>query len=141
MGDHALLQGKTSPPRDQTHVSYMFPAFPGGWLRGESVCLQGRRPGFNPWVRKIPWERKWQPTPIGLLGKIPWREEPGRLQSTGSQSQTRLSNFSSLPPGKPGGAGQFILFQITSETHRVGLPRQQNAAMAVFISPDTRALT
>ena len=25
-----------------------------------------RRPGFNPWVRKIPWRRAWQPTPIFL---------------------------------------------------------------------------
>ena len=25
--------------------------------------------------------------------KIPWTEEPGRLQSMGSQSQTRLSDF------------------------------------------------
>ena len=23
-----------------------------------------RRPGFNPWVGKIPWRRKWQPTPV-----------------------------------------------------------------------------
>ena len=22
---------------------------------------------FNPWVRKIPWRRKWQPTPVFLL--------------------------------------------------------------------------
>ena len=28
-----------------------------------------------------------------LAWKIPWMEEPGRLQSMGSQSQTRLSNF------------------------------------------------
>ena len=29
-----------------------------------------------------------------ILGmKIPWTEEPGRLQSMGSQSQTRLSDF------------------------------------------------
>ena len=28
-----------------------------------------------------------------LAWKIPWAEEPGRLQSMGSQSQTRLSNF------------------------------------------------
>ena len=26
------------------------------------VYLQCRRPGFDPWVRKIPWRRKWQPT-------------------------------------------------------------------------------
>ena len=28
-----------------------------------------RRRGFNPWVRKIPWRRKWQPIPIFLPGK------------------------------------------------------------------------
>ena len=22
------------------------------------------RPGFNPWVGKIPWRREWQPTPV-----------------------------------------------------------------------------
>ena len=28
-----------------------------------------------------------------LAWKIPWTEEPGRLQSMGSQNRTRLSNF------------------------------------------------
>ena len=28
-----------------------------------------RRPGFNPWVRKIPWRRKWQPIPVFLPGE------------------------------------------------------------------------
>ena len=28
-----------------------------------------RRPGFDPWVRKIPWRRKWQPPPVFLPGK------------------------------------------------------------------------
>ena len=28
-----------------------------------------RRPEFDPWVRKIPWKRKWQPTPVFLPGK------------------------------------------------------------------------
>ena len=26
-------------------------------------------PGFDPWVGKIPWRRKWQPTPVLLPGK------------------------------------------------------------------------
>ena len=26
--------------------------------------------GFNPWVRKIPWRREWQPTPIILPGEF-----------------------------------------------------------------------
>ena len=34
---------------------------------------------------RFPWRRKWQPTPV-LIWKIPWTdEEPGRLQSMGSQ--------------------------------------------------------
>ena len=24
---------------------------------------------FDSWIRKIPWGRKWQPTPVFLLGK------------------------------------------------------------------------
>ena len=31
--------------------------------------LQCRRPGFNPWVKKISWSRKWQPTQVFLSGK------------------------------------------------------------------------
>ena len=30
---------------------------------------QCRRCRFNPWVRKIHWRRKWQPTPVFLPGK------------------------------------------------------------------------
>ena len=33
------------------------------------MCLQSRRPGFNPWVGKIPWRRKWQPTTVFLPGE------------------------------------------------------------------------
>ena len=33
------------------------------------VFLQWGRPGFHPWFGKIPWRRKWQPTPVLLLGK------------------------------------------------------------------------
>ena len=43
------------------------------------------RPGFNPWVGKIPWRRARQPTPVFLPGESPWTEEPGGLQSMGSQ--------------------------------------------------------
>ena len=39
------------------------------WLNGkESTCQCGRH-GFDLWVRKIPWRRKWQPTPVFLPGK------------------------------------------------------------------------
>ena len=35
----------------------------------KKIHLPGRRRGFDPWVRKIPWRRKWQPTPVFLPGK------------------------------------------------------------------------
>ena len=36
-------------------------------------------------VGKVPWRRAWQPTPVFLPGESPWTEEPGVLQSVGSQ--------------------------------------------------------
>ena len=30
------------------------------------------------------WRRQWHPTPVLLPWKIPWMEEPGRVQSMGS---------------------------------------------------------
>ena len=44
------------------------------WLPGGSVIknrLQCRRLKFGPWVGKIPWRRKWQPTPAFLPGESP----------------------------------------------------------------------
>ena len=28
-----------------------------------------KRCEFNPWVKKIPWRRAWEPTPVFLLGE------------------------------------------------------------------------
>ena len=39
-------------------------------LRLYRVCLQLRRPRFNPWVRKIPWRREWQSTSVFLPGEF-----------------------------------------------------------------------
>ena len=42
------------------------------WLSGERIHLlrwRQRRLGFDPWVKKIPWRRKWQPTPVFLPEK------------------------------------------------------------------------
>ena len=41
--------------------------------------------GFDFWVGKIPWRRKWQPTPVFLPGESPRTQESGRLQSMRSQ--------------------------------------------------------
>ena len=38
-------------------------------LSGEESACQRRRHRFDPWVWKIPWGGKRQPTPVFLLGK------------------------------------------------------------------------
>ena len=40
------------------------------WLSWERICLWCRSPGFDPWVGKILWRRKWQPTPVLLPGEF-----------------------------------------------------------------------
>ena len=56
-------------------------------------CRKRKRCGFDPWVRKIPWRRKWQSTPVLLPGKSHgqgawWAAVYGVMQS-----RTQLSDF------------------------------------------------
>ena len=39
------------------------------WLNGKESTCRCRRLRFSLWVEKIPWRRKWQPTPVFLPGK------------------------------------------------------------------------
>ena len=58
--------------------------FPCGSDSKAPAC-NARDPIFNPWVGKIAWRRKWQPTPVLLPGKFhswkslvgysPWRSQ------------------------------------------------------------------
>ena len=58
--------------------------FPGGSDGKESACNAGDL-GLVSGLGKITWRKEWLPTPVFLSGIIPWTEEPGRLQSMGSQ--------------------------------------------------------
>ena len=39
------------------------------WLRQQRIHQQCGRPGFNPWLGKIPWRRECLPTPVFLLAE------------------------------------------------------------------------
>ena len=64
-----------------------------------------RRHRFNPWVRKIPWKREWQPIPVflpgesheqrSLMGYSPWGCRVGHDWVTNTYTHTppNLSNF------------------------------------------------
>ena len=34
------------------------------WLSGKESACHCKRLGFDPWVGKIPWRRKWQPNSV-----------------------------------------------------------------------------
>ena len=43
-------------------------------VKGHNISSYGRikndpKPGFNPWVRKIPWRREWLHTAVFLPGE------------------------------------------------------------------------
>ena len=46
----------------------MMVGFPDGSGGKESACNAGDL-RFDSWVRKIPWRREWQPTPVFLPGE------------------------------------------------------------------------
>ena len=73
------------------------------WLSWQRICLQCRRPGFDPCVGKIPWRKKWQPilvfqpTLVFLPGEFHrQRSQAGYSPWDCKQSDTteRLSRFS-----------------------------------------------
>ena len=69
----------SSQPWNWTWVSCTADRFFTIWAARESQ--QCGRPRFNPWVRKIPLEKKMATHSSILAWRIPWTEEPGGLQS------------------------------------------------------------
>ena len=64
------------------------------WLSGKESAGQGRRSrrrGPHPWVGKIPWSRKWQPTLVFLPGKSHGQRSLWAIVRGVAKSQTQLS--------------------------------------------------
>ena len=104
------------------------------WTIGVFVdfCLQCRRPGFDPWVGKIPWRRKWQPTPVflpgeyhgqrSLAGYIPWGLKESHMTERISTAHIRSVN---------------ALFLKIKEQHilnNFSMPLEQNVLFSVFVA-------
>ena len=54
-------------------------------IKNPPASAGDKRHEYDAMVRKIPWRRAWQPTPVLLPGESPWTEETGRPQSIASQ--------------------------------------------------------
>ena len=64
----------------------------GSVVKKACQCRRHRRRGFDPWVRKIVWRRKWQPTPVFLPGESHGQRSLAGYSPQGFKSQIGLSN-------------------------------------------------
>ena len=124
------------------------------WFSGkESTCSAGATgdPMFNPWVRKIPWRRAWQPTPVclpgeshgqrSLVGYSPWGHKELDMTKATSHTHThelwtKLENLpdflkrGSIPTmernGKAGRDGESLFF----------LPAHQDTGPGHFLNKE-----
>ena len=96
--------------------------WPPQWLSTERIHAQcrrhGRSLGFDPSVEKIPWRRKWQPTPVFLPGESHGQRRLAGYGSWGSKEDTaeQLSN-----KRKPNN------FSLSTRVHRAASPARQQA--------------
>ena len=68
---HTSIRIIEVPEEEKVYQKIRRNGFPTGTFGKESACQCRRckRDRFNPWVGEIPWRRKWQLTPVFLLGK------------------------------------------------------------------------
>ena len=81
---HRWPQPSTLHVSSRKHNATKLRGFPSGAGGEEPACQcrRHKRHGFYPWIRKIPWRRKWHPTPVffpgeshgqrSLAGYSPW---------------------------------------------------------------------
>ena len=67
------------------------------WLRRWRIRLQCGRPGFDPWVGKVPWRRGWLPTPVFWPGEFHGQYSPWGHKESDVTEQLSLLLFSPFP--------------------------------------------
>ena len=73
-----------------------------GWHSGKEPACQCRRCkscGFDPWIQKIPWSRKWQSAPVLFPGETPWTKQPVRPQSRGRTESDMTEQLNRIKEG------------------------------------------
>ena len=87
---NSMYQNATIKMLFPTRETLVSPGLP-CWLR--RICLQCRRPGFNPWVGKISWRREWQLT----LEFLPEESHEQRILVSHSLWGGKQSDTTELP--------------------------------------------
>ena len=116
------------------------------WLSRQRICLQWEgagRCGFDPWVRKMTWRRKWEPTPVflpgeshgqrSLVGLSPW------VTNCETQlKQLRIHSCSAHPLPREfltnGNLDFFPWISCFPLIHKESLPTPVSAAKTIFLN-------
>ena len=69
------------------------------WYSGKESTWQCRR-WFDPWGGKIPWRRKWQPTPVLLPGKVHGQRRLAGYRPWGGKELKTTEHTFLLPTSK-----------------------------------------
>ena len=101
MGDPSAIPRSGRSPGEQISHPLQY-SWASWWLSQWRIWLQWGRPGFNPWVGKIPWRKAWQPlqyscleNPCGyrsLAGYSPWDHKESDTTEHSTQP-LKYSNF------------------------------------------------
>ena len=77
-----------------------------------------KRYGFNPWVGKVPWRRKWHPTPVllpgeshepkSLVGYSSWARRESDMNEETWHTGTVALCYSQRKAASPGARTQFL---------------------------------
>ena len=83
---------------------YLFPRMSLGFLGGTSGkepacrCRRCKRHWFGPWIGKIPWRGKWQPTPVFLPGKSCRQKSLAIYSPWGHKELDTAEHTRNIPP-------------------------------------------
>ena len=109
------------PLRTRVGVKLHFPSSPAFRLRlslsfpsgavGKNPPANGRSYTFSPWVGKIPWGRKWQPTPVFSPIKFHGQRSLVGYSSRGCKKSDTIEH--THEPASPG-ASHFVNWNISS---------------------------
>ena len=88
-------------------------------------CRRCKRHRFDPWVGKIPWRRKWQPTPVFLPGKFHGQRRVWRATVHGVGKALDMAEGHACTGLVTGGRGECQQAVITGIHSRICQPQTQ----------------
>ena len=116
-------------------------------LSGKESACRCKRRRFDPWVRKIPWRRKWEPAPVLLPGKSRGQRSPVGYSPWGREESDTTKPSPPSPSSDPStnrGRGESghdcpdtdLVFHLMG-----GAMQGWLAVQRYFLAPDSHCLT